>query len=284
MNFEAYMKSVCGGLWDKASPTAFPNLVMSSVGGQVSIATGLKGVASTMVGGTEVGFTLLSTAAESLLHRTDVDAIAVVAADELSPLFTQLESTRKGGSPPLPLAEGAVAFVLERADSAARRGIRIHAELAGWAQSFEGISEPEGKACGGWLEQAARLALKRADCEPEDIAAVTTLACGDNAGDACEAAALAELFADNEPPITALNGSTGFAESTSALYATVSAVLALTDGSLSAPAGVLRDTLSKPWLEVSTVIEGNTALALGRGEFGGNGAIVVRKSGAACKT
>lgn len=75
VNFEAYLNSVRGGQWEKASPTSFPNLVMSSVGGQIAIATGLKGVASTVVGGAEVGFTLLSMAAESLLHRTDVDAI-----------------------------------------------------------------------------------------------------------------------------------------------------------------------------------------------------------------
>lgn len=191
----------------------------------------------------------------------------------------QLESARRGGPPPLPLAEGAVAFVLERAESAARRGARIHAELAGWAQSFEGVSQSRQESEGRWLEQAVRVALERAECDPEHVAAVSTLAYGDPTLDAREAAALAGLFAGNTLPITALSGSTGFAASASALYATASAVLALTKGKLPAPSGGLRDLLQAPWLQNSTVVDGNTTLALGSGELGANGAVVLRRPG-----
>ncbi len=58
---------------------------MSALGGQVSKALGLKGTALTVVDGDAAGLHALCHAAEMLRRHDDLDAIVVVAADELAP-------------------------------------------------------------------------------------------------------------------------------------------------------------------------------------------------------
>lgn len=276
-SFETYMRSVEGAQWDKANPTAFPNLVMSSVGGQISIAAGLKGIASTVVGGSEIGFTLLSVAAEHLRRRTDITAVVVVVADELSPLYLQLDHARRGGVTSLPPAEGAVALVLERANLARQRSIRVRTELAGWAHSSDAAPGPGLEEQGHWLEYAARRALERAQCDPSDVALVTSLARGESDYDKREAKVLARLFGGDPPPVSAMTGNIGLAEAGSGLYAVATAILALQNQRLPAPATHFGQTLGTPWLQDMSPIQGNVALVLGSGEFGGNGGVVLRR-------
>jgi 3-oxoacyl-[acyl-carrier-protein] synthase II len=180
-SFQAYMESVRGGAWQDASPTAFPHLVMSSVGGQVSVATGLKGPASTMVGEAEAGLALLGHAATLLRQRPDVAAVVVLAAEELAPLLTELARTADGLSA-MPAAEGAVALVLQRRIVATARPL---AEVAGWAQSF---GENNAARLAG--ERAGVMAGHPAHCARPDAsagllaAALAIMALQDNAAPA----------------------------------------------------------------------------------------------------
>ena len=82
--FELYIESARGGDWDSASPLHFPHLVMSALGGQVSKALGLKGTAFTIVDGNAAGLHALCHAVDALRSHHELDAIVVVAADELT--------------------------------------------------------------------------------------------------------------------------------------------------------------------------------------------------------
>jgi len=228
-SFQACMESVNGGAWDKASPTAFPNLVMSSVGGQASVAVGLKGAASTLVGEAEIGIALLGNAAALLAQRPDLDAVVVLAADEVSPLFLQLESTANGPAP-VPMAEGAVALVLERAGAARRRGAASHATIAGWAQSFDGAGELGTDRDGHWLGHAVHTALDRAGEAQGDIGLAFTLARGHARLDEREAAAMRRVFGNRVPPTGAVAGHAGWAEASGGLLAVAMAMQALRHG------------------------------------------------------
>ena len=276
-SYDAYLQSVRGAQWVHASPTAFPNLVMSSVGGQAAIAIGLKGVASTVVGGAEVALTLLSNAAECLLRRSDIDAIVVVAADELAPLYLHLDHTRRGALPPLPPAEGAVALLLERRERAAARGARARAELVGWAQTFDAAVGPALATDGGWLEQAVRQALARAESAPQAVDLAFTLARAEVAYDKREAAVWQRLFGDAPPALSALAGHTGVAEAAGGLYAAAAAIQALEQGRMPAPAGALATALAAPWLRVPAQGAYAQAMVAGSGDMGGNAAIVLRR-------
>ncbi|SIT43186.1 putative Beta-ketoacyl-acyl-carrier-protein synthase II [Paraburkholderia ribeironis] len=276
-SFETYLKSVRGGEWERASPVSFPNLVMSSVGGKAAIALGLRGPASTMVGGVDVALTLLSNAAECLQRRSDVDAIVVVVADELTPLYQHLDRTHRGALPALPYAEGAVAFVLERRERTVARAGQIRAEVAGWAQTFDGAAGPSLSADGAWLERAIRHAVQRSGSAIQDIDLMVTLARGEALHDQREAAVVKRLFGDKLPALTALSGHTGLAESTSGFFATAAAILALESGHVPAPAGKLKESLSSAWLSAAEQGSYTQALIAGSSDFGSNSAVVLRR-------
>jgi 3-oxoacyl-[acyl-carrier-protein] synthase II len=136
MSFENYIASVHGAQWEKASAISFPNLVMSSVGGKAAIALGLKGPSSTMIGSSEVGLALLANAADFLRYREDVDAVVVVAADELSMLYLNLEAARSASEGNIPAADGAAALVLERAGKAQARAAKALASIVATDSGF----------------------------------------------------------------------------------------------------------------------------------------------------
>jgi 3-oxoacyl-[acyl-carrier-protein] synthase II len=266
-SFQACMESVGGGAWAKASPSSFPHLVMSSVGGQVSVAVGLRGPASTLVGEGEVGIALLGHAAALLAQRPELDALVVVTADELTPVFLQMQSAAFGRSA-LPLAEGAVTLVLERQRSAQARGASPLAEISGWAQSFEG-----GDAEGVWLERAIRAALARAGEAPERVGVALTLARGETGHDRREAAALRRVFGNTVPPIGAVSPHAGWAEASAGLLAVAMAVLSLQQGRVPRPAG----RLGMPWLQDRADGEFETALVAGSSRYGSNAAVLLRQ-------
>jgi 3-oxoacyl-[acyl-carrier-protein] synthase II len=278
-SFQACLESVRGGAWGKASPIAFPNLVMSSVGGQASVAVGMKGAASTVVGEAEVGLSLLGQAATLLSLRPDLDALVVLAADELTPLFQQLQQSWQGPSV-LPMAPGAVALVLERRSAASARGAKALAELAGWAQSFDGVDGcPDPDAEGVWLEHAVRTALGRAGEAVGQVDLAMTLARGDKRLDRREAAALLRVFGNRIPPTAAVSGHAGWAEASGGLLAVAMTVMALHEGRLPAPSGRLAGTLGTPWLSAASAGRFAAGLVAGSSRHGNNAAVLIRHPG-----
>jgi 3-oxoacyl-[acyl-carrier-protein] synthase II len=272
-NFEACMESVRGGAWDKASPIAFPNLVMSSVGGQAAVAVGLKGAASTLVGEAEVGISVVAHAAALLAQQPQLDAVVVLAADELAPLFMRLQRTVHGHRT-LPLAEGAVALVLERRGAAEARGAPVLASIAGWAQSFDAVPGPlDADTDGVWLEQAIRAAVGRAGETPERVDLALTLARDEPRFDKREAAALLRVFGNAIPPVGGLSGHAGWAEASGGLLAIAMAIMALREGRVPAPA----TRLGAPWLAAPAEGIFRTALVAGSSRHGSNAAVLIRQ-------
>ncbi|MGY1847458.1 MULTISPECIES: beta-ketoacyl-[acyl-carrier-protein] synthase family protein [unclassified Blastococcus] len=88
------------------------------------------------------------------------------------------------------LGEGAAALVLERADSAAARGARVHARLAGAGATADGYDlvapHPEGEGAG----RAIAAALRDAGLSPADVGHVNAHATSTPVGDTAEAAAI----------------------------------------------------------------------------------------------
>ncbi|HEX9283128.1 MAG TPA: beta-ketoacyl-[acyl-carrier-protein] synthase family protein, partial [Gemmatimonadales bacterium] len=170
---EQFMASLRDDGLENLSARYFPAMVVSTIGGRIAQYFGLKGLNSTLVDGTTSGLQALIHAFEYLRQNASVDVLVVVAADEIGALYFKLFDrlgvlSGNGFGPYHPeaggmvLGEGAVALVLERFGSAARRGGRILAELCGYGltsdpRGFMGAA-PEGHE----LERAARLALAEA--------------------------------------------------------------------------------------------------------------------------
>ena len=287
-SFDRYLDSVRGENWAAAKAISFPKLVMSSIGGEVSTALGLKGIASTLVGGTTSGLQALIHAFEYLRQNDAVDTVVVVAADEVQEFFFRLFDrlgvlSGNGFGPYHPeaggmvLGEGAVALVLERFGSAARRGGRILAELCGYGltsdpRGFMGAA-PEGHE----LERAARLALAEAGLRPAEVDVVYGHGRGLPVHDAREVAAFGRLVG-RAVPVGCVMGNTGVAEAASGLFSVAAAVLGLVHGEAypvvsDAPLGaalgfvagaVQRGCYRRALVAGSTEQGNNAALVLGR--------------------
>jgi 3-oxoacyl-[acyl-carrier-protein] synthase II len=243
-SFEKYLDSVRGANWGKASPLSFPNLVMSSIGGHVSKAFGIKGLASTLVAGTTAGLQALVHGYEMLRQSDGQDALVVVAADEVGGLFYRLldrlgllagPDSRTGEAPApydpqaggMVVGEGAAALVLERVGSARARGAQAYARVAGCGLTAD-ATEPDPE--GGWLGRAMDLALGEAGLTAADVDVAYGHGRGLPGYDGREARAWRRLLAGRGVPVCCVLGNTGVAEAASGLYSTAAAALGLRHG------------------------------------------------------
>jgi len=112
------------------------------------------------------------------------DALGVITKDACRPF-----SRGRSG---MALGEGAGVVVLESLRSAARRGARIHAELAGVGMSADAHDMVHPTVDGP--ARAMRAALESARLEPADIGYVNAHGTGTVANDRTEAAAIQQVF------------------------------------------------------------------------------------------
>jgi malonyl-ACP decarboxylase len=125
---------------------------------------------------------------------------------------------------------GAAAVVLERPATAAARGARPLAVLAGYAQRLDGKRgtrpDPENQAA------TMRAALGSAGIGPRDVDYVNAHATGSRLGDAAEAEALARVFgpAGAGPLVNATKELTGHCLAASGVLEVVASALQLRDG------------------------------------------------------
>ena len=127
---------------------------------------------------------------------------------------------------------GAVALLVEAAESAQARGARLYAELLGWGQSADGhsiaIAEPDGRG----LAVAMQRALRAAGLAPGDIDYVNAHATSTPAGDRSEIRALHTVFtaAGAHPAVSSTKALTGHGLSMAAVMETAFCALALAEG------------------------------------------------------
>ncbi|MDF5756426.1 acyltransferase domain-containing protein [Spongiactinospora sp. TRM90649] len=132
--------------------------------------------------------------------------------------------------------QGCGMVALMRADEAAARGIRVHAEIAGWgvaSSGGEGIMErsiPEGQLL------ALRRAYAHADVRPGDVALFEGH--GASPGDAADLTALVELLADGRPypagrpAIGTVKANAGHTGAASGVAGLIKAALSVSNGVL----------------------------------------------------
>lgn len=257
-SYATYLSSVKGGQWNSASPISFPNLVMSSVGGQVSSSLGIRGITSSLVGAGAGGLQALTHALELFRRNRHQDAVIVVTSDELAPFYFQLFdrlgllSNSTGGCPSMSLGEGSVAWVLERASSVRARGGKTWARVNSYGLTCD-ANLPHGvEASGKWLSSAIGQALHTGGLKSEQIDLHYKLACGRCALDTREDAVLNELFGVDCAPksVTRL---TGYAEATSAMFNATAAILNMNG------LGIETNELPKSALVIASGEEGSHA-------------------------
>ncbi|MGY2004163.1 beta-ketoacyl-[acyl-carrier-protein] synthase family protein [Blastococcus sp. SYSU DS1024] len=191
----------------RVSPFTIPMLMPNGPAAAVGLAIGAKGgvhaPVSACASGAEAirwGLDLLRFdradvvlvgGAEACVHPLPMAGFAAMRAmstrnDEPERASRPFDKGRDG----FVLGEGAAALVLERADSAAARGARVHARLAGAGATADGYDlvapHPEGEGAG----RAITAALRDAGLSTTDVGHVNAHATSTPVGDTAEAAAI----------------------------------------------------------------------------------------------
>lgn len=207
-----------------------------------------KGHTSTLSIGVGCGLHSLASAYDQLRHDTSLDAMIVVACDELS-YFTLktmglseylvpqndqwriYDSERSGYVP----GEGAVCVVLERRKLAESRGQQQLATITGAGTTFDGLpgdTELTNEQRPAWecfdpsgqmLAQSYAIACEQAGIDAGEIDLVMGNGNGISDWDSKEVNALESYF-DTIPKFACVNGHTGFCESASPLFNLAAAV------------------------------------------------------------
>ena len=120
---------------EKGSAFAFPNTVYNAAGGYLSIATGIKGYNVTIANGYQSGLQSVCAAAgaimfgyESIMLASGTDECTVID-DEI---YSDLGLTGEGK---MTLGEGSSTCIIEKDSSAAERGAKRYAKIAGFSSA-----------------------------------------------------------------------------------------------------------------------------------------------------
>lgn len=288
-SYETFIESVKHENWEQARASAFTKLVMSSIGGYVSQGHKLQGMASTVVSGVTSGLAALARGQEYLRRNEDMDAVVVLAADEVSPLYQNLMGhlgrlstdavhPYAENSDGMALGEGAAAFVLQRQPEPRGDGapVRRYADLSGYALSHDLGDDPlTPDASGGGLARAVQQALDDASAQSTvqpDV--VYGHGRGLPADDKRELAAL-DTLGWSDVPLGCVNGHTGVAEAASGLYSVAAALLSLDRNAVYGPRTPSDRLVDHPAFDADPAETLRRAVVMGSTEYGNNTAVVL---------
>lgn len=219
---------VSRGEHKKVSPRFVPKIIGNEAAAQVAIAKGYRGPSLTVSTACSSGGDAIS-AACMLLMSEQADAVLAMGTESaLSPLFilglssAHALSTRnddpQGASRPFDrdrdgfvIGEGGGALIIETEENARRRGAKILAEVAGFANCTDGyhVTSPHPEGIGAVF--CMKKALENAGLQPEDVDYINTHGTSTPVGDPIETAAVTELFGGHakEMAVTSTKGATG---------------------------------------------------------------------------
>ncbi len=261
------------------NPSRFPNTVINSAAGYVSIWEGLEGPNVTIVDG-NCGAANAVLTAETHIACGRADVLLVGGADVLSePLYLAFEKlgiVTDGDRPSEPgsvtsrgtyLGEGAALLVCESQASARARNAKIWAELVGFGTAFDPpFSEALlVHASDLTVERAIRAALNDAGLVPSDIDLVMCSASGVVRVDLAEEEGLARVFGSDVATVA-----------TKGLWGeTFGAAPAL---SMAAAVGFLSDVPLLPLLRGEAPREVRHVLITALGYYGNVSVVIMRKA------
>lgn len=239
------------GGFRKISPFFIIQIAPNLLAGQVSLLLDFRGANMSVASACATSGHAVGEAAAAIA-RDDADVmlaggaestvtpLAIGAFAQMRALSTRNDAPEKASRPydrdrdGFVLSEGSVVFVLEELEHARRRGARIYAELRGYGASADAYHlsslapEAEGSA------RAMRLALARAGLQPADVDYVSAHATSTPGGDGEEAAAIANVFAENKKAlhVSGVKSMTGHLLGGAGAMGLFAAVLAIRDGTI----------------------------------------------------
>lgn len=232
---------------ERVSPLALPRSVPSMAAGEVAIDLGARGPNFTTSSACASGATAIGVARD-LLRSGTCDVVLAGGSESgrsrmTATCFSRMRAlSRRRGHPErasrpfdaardgFVLGEGAAVLVLERYATARARGASVHALLRGYGASADAHHPVAPAPDGAGAVLAITAALADAGCAPRDVGHVNAHGTSTPLNDAAEAAALARVFGENVPPVTAAKGVIGHALGAAGAIQAAYTVLALRHG------------------------------------------------------
>ncbi|MFW6695353.1 beta-ketoacyl-[acyl-carrier-protein] synthase family protein [Streptomyces sp. MAR4 CNX-425] len=224
--YEKALQHLATGHPGRVSPLTVPRSNPNMAAGEVAIDLGACGPNFTVSTACASGATAIGVARD-LLRSGTCDIVLAGGAESArsrmtAACFARMRAlSRRRDQPRLAsrpfdsardgfvLGEGAAVLVLEPLAAARSRGAPVQALLRGFASSADAhhpiAPHPEGRG----VIQAVTAALEDAGCGPRDIGHINAHGTSTPTNDALEAAALARVFGDRSPPVTAPKGVIG---------------------------------------------------------------------------
>lgn len=231
----------------RISPHLVPGAIANMACSHLAIRHGLRGPGLTLSTACAAGSDAIIAAA-MLVRSGEADAVVVMGGESiLSPaIVSSLAQARalsrqndrpQEASRPFDLerdgfviGEGGGAIVLESEAHAIKRGAKIHAELAGWANGLDchhiTAPDPTGSGAAACMEQA----LEKAGLQARDIDYVNAHGTSTRLGDLAETIALKKVFGGHAPPVSSTKGATGHLMGAGGLTELVACVKSIQDG------------------------------------------------------
>lgn len=219
---------VSRGEHKKVSPRFVPKVIGNEAAAQVAIAKGWRGPSLTVSTACSSGGDAISTACMILMSGQADAVLAMGTESALSPLvilglssahaLSTNNDNPQGASRPFDkdrdgfvIGEGGGALIIETEENAKKRGAKILAEIAGFANCTDGyhVTSPHPEGIGAIF--CMDKAIEHAGLKPEDVDYINTHGTSTSMGDPIETNAIAELFGDHarEMAVTSTKGATG---------------------------------------------------------------------------
>ena len=235
----------------RVGPRFVPMTIGNIAAAQIAIAHGIRGPSLTLNTACSAGGDAMMTAA-MLLRAGEADAILTVGGESIlcpivvSGLAQAKALSRRNDDPeqacrPFDLdrdgfviGEGGGALVIETEEHALARGARIHAVLAGWANTSDAHHVTAPCPDGAGAAACMKRALARAGMQPSDIGYINAHGTSTALGDKAETLAIKAVFGGREsaPPISATKSATGHLMGAGGLTESIACIKAIQDGIL----------------------------------------------------
>ena len=235
----------------RVGPRFVPMTIGNIAAAQIAIAHGIHGPSLTLNTACSAGGDAMMTAA-MLLKTGEADAVLAVGGESIlcpivvSGLSQAKALSRRNDDPehacrPFDLnrdgfviGEGGGALVIETEEHALARGAKIHAVLAGYANTSDAHHVtapcPDGAGAAACMQRA----LARAGMQPSDIGYITAHGTATTLGDKAETLAIKAVFGGREsaPPVSATKSATGHLMGAGGLTEAIACIKAIQDGIL----------------------------------------------------
>ncbi|GAA3731976.1 act minimal PKS ketosynthase (KS/KS alpha) [Spinactinospora alkalitolerans] len=210
------------------TPHLYGHMVPSTIAVEVARDVGAEGEVSLVSTGCTSGLDAVARGAQMITGGTADIAVAGATDAPLSPItsacFDAIKATSPNNGDPehasrpfdadrdgFVLGEGAAVLVLEEREAALRRGARIYAEIAGFANRSNAFHMTGLKPDGREMAEAIRVALGRARMAPDDVDYINAHGSGTKQNDRHETAAFKRALGDRayRVPVSSIKSMVG---------------------------------------------------------------------------